>query len=53
MAWLSAFWDVNRTEILVTALCILGIHLITGAGGFIKKRGGGNIERIDHPGPKA
>ena len=51
MTWLSDFWNTNWVEILVTLLCVLLIQFITGAGGFIKKHRGENIERIDQPGP--
>ena len=40
MERLAAFWIANRNEILVTALAIVLIQLITGLGGFVKRRGG-------------
>ena len=50
MDTLIAFWTENRNEILMTLVCIMGIHLITNLGGFVTRVGG--AERVDGTGFK-
>ena len=50
---LFGWMQANRHELVVLAICIIGIQVITGGGGFLKKGRAKSMTRIgdgDAPG---